>query len=123
MDQNGTARYIERGGVPLGMFRDSRYYEYYLSIEPGHLLVIYTDGVTEAMSPDGEEYGRQRLEKKVREARHLTARELIKFVQRDVLSWTGERGAGDDITLFVIKAGQPPEGVDILPDAPLLQND
>jgi phosphoserine phosphatase RsbU/P len=123
MDQDGKARYIERGGVPLGMFRDSRYYEYYLSIEPGHLLVIYTDGVTEAMSPDGEEYGRNRLEKKVREARHLTARELIKFVQRDVLKWTGERGAGDDITLFVIKAGQPPAGMDSPPDAPLLQND
>ncbi|HEY0385393.1 MAG TPA: GAF domain-containing SpoIIE family protein phosphatase, partial [Pyrinomonadaceae bacterium] len=65
MDADGTARFIERGGIPLGMFRDTRYYEYYQAIEPGQMLVLYTDGVTEAMSLTNEEYGRARLEQTV----------------------------------------------------------
>src|SRR5213595_2799124 len=54
---DGSARFDERGGVPLGMFRDTRYYKHYLTIAPGELLVLYTDGVTEATNPAGEEYG------------------------------------------------------------------
>jgi sigma-B regulation protein RsbU (phosphoserine phosphatase) len=103
MDADGTARFFEKGGLPLGMFRDARYYEYYLAIEPGQVFVMYTDGVTEALSPESEEYGRERLERIVREGRHLTARELIRFIHQDVMRWTGERGASDDITFFVIK--------------------
>src|SRR3954468_14724152 len=60
MKADGTARFDERGGVPLGMFRDTRYYEYFENIEPGQLLVLYTDGLTEAMNPDEVEYGRDR---------------------------------------------------------------
>src|SRR5215218_7652399 len=62
MDGDGTARFIERGGLPLGMFRNTRYYEYYQAIEPGQVLVLYTDGVTEANGVGDEEYGRDRLE-------------------------------------------------------------
>ena len=51
LDAAGNARFIERGGLPLGMFRDTRYHEYYLTIEPREILVLYTDGVTEAWNP------------------------------------------------------------------------
>ena len=104
MDTDGSARYIERGGLPLGMFKDTRYYEYYLPIEAGQTLLLYTDGVTEAPGPDGQEYGRARLESIVRAERHRTARELIKAIYTDVLEWTAGRGAGDDMTFVVIKA-------------------
>jgi phosphoserine phosphatase RsbU/P len=104
MDEDGSARLIERGGLPLGMFRDTRYYEYYLSIERGQVLVLYTDGVTEATNTSGEEYGPERLERIVRAGRHLSAREMIDFIYRDVLEWTGGRGATDDITFFIVKA-------------------
>lgn len=104
MDADGSSRFIERGGLPLGMFRDTRYYEYYLSLEPGQTLVTYTDGVTEATSESGEEYGRERLVQAVRQGRHLPAREMIDFIQQDVLAWTNGRGANDDVTFFIIKA-------------------
>jgi sigma-B regulation protein RsbU (phosphoserine phosphatase) len=104
MDADGTARFIERGGLPLGMFRDTRYYEYYQAIEPGQLLVLYTDGATEANGANGEEYGRERLEAAVRAGRHLSARELITAIQQDVLAWTDGRGASDDMTFFIVKA-------------------
>ena len=104
IDADGKTRFEERGGVPLGMFRDSRYYEYYATIEPGQMLVLYTDGVTEAMNPSGEEYGGQRLVAAALRGRHLSARELIDFIHRDVIDWTGGRGAHDDVTFFIIKA-------------------
>ena len=104
MDADGTARFIERGGLPLGMFRDTRYYEYYQPIEPGQILVLYTDGATEANGANGEEYGRERLEAAVRASRHVSARELITAIQQDVLAWTDGRGASDDMTFFIVKA-------------------
>jgi phosphoserine phosphatase RsbU/P len=104
MDADGTARFIERGGLPLGMFRDTRYYEYYLPIETGQTLVLYTDGVTEALNNAGEEYGRDRLERIVREGRSLSARGLIDLIYQDILRWTDGRGSHDDMTFFIIKA-------------------
>jgi sigma-B regulation protein RsbU (phosphoserine phosphatase) len=104
MNADGTSRFIERGGLPLGMFRDTRYYEYYQHIEPGQMLVLYTDGITEATNKQDEEFGRKRLENTVREGQHLSARELIDFIHRTMLEFTEGRGANDDITLFIIKA-------------------
>ena len=104
LDREGGVRFIERGGLPLGMFKDARYYEYYLPIEPGQILVLYTDGVTEALSPEGTEYGRDRLARTVREGQHLSARDLIDFIYADILAWTDGHGASDDVTFVVVKA-------------------
>ena len=104
LKQNGDLSFIDRGSVPLGMFRDTRYHEYYLTTEPGDILMLYTDGVTEAQNPQGEEFGRDRLAKAVKLNRQLGARELITAVHAEVLEWTDGRGATDDVTFFVIKA-------------------
>jgi phosphoserine phosphatase RsbU/P len=104
LDKNGDSRFLEHGSFPLGMFRDTRYHEYYLTTEPGEILVLYTDGVTEAQNPEGEEFGRERLADAVKANRQLGARELISAVQNVVLEWTDGRGATDDVTYFVIKA-------------------
>jgi sigma-B regulation protein RsbU (phosphoserine phosphatase) len=104
MEADGTVHFEERGGVPLGMFRDTRYYEFFATIEPGQVLVLYTDGVTEAMNRAREEYGRDRLVEAVRQCRHLGAREMIDFIHRDVLNWTEGLGATDDVTFFIVKA-------------------
>jgi sigma-B regulation protein RsbU (phosphoserine phosphatase) len=104
LDKDGNHSFIERGSVPLGMFRDTRYHEYYLTTEPGEVLVLYTDGVTEAQNPLGEEFGRDRLAAAVQAHRQLTARELISAVYQELIEWTDGQGASDDVTFFVIKA-------------------
>jgi phosphoserine phosphatase RsbU/P len=106
IDPSGKTLCVERGGLPLGMFKDTRYYEYFLQIEPGQILVLYTDGVTEAVGYDGKEYGRERLERLVRENRELSARSLINTIYTDVYQYTGGRGATDDITFVVVKAAK-----------------
>jgi len=104
LDVEGKAHFEKRGGVPLGMFRDTRYYEYYATIESGQMLVLYTDGVTEAMNPAGEEYGLDRLVDAARRGRQLSARELIDFIHREVVDWTEGLGVTDDVTFFIVKA-------------------
>jgi phosphoserine phosphatase RsbU/P len=100
----GKARFIQPGEQPLGMFQDTRYHEYYLSFEPGDVLVLYTDGATEAVNTAGEEFGRDRLVEAITAAYDLPARELISRLQMAVLGWTDNVGATDDVTFFVIKA-------------------
>ncbi len=104
LDADGRVRFIERGGIPLGMFRDTRYYEYYLPIEAGQVLALYTDGIVEATNAAGEEYGRDRLAQQVLAGRALSAKELIKLIHADMLAWTDGRGAGDDVTFVIVKA-------------------
>ena len=101
---DGNHRFIERGSLPLGMFKDTRYHEYYQTIEPGEMLVLYTDGVTEAQNRKGEEYGRDRLARAVKANQTLSARDLIAAVHKEVIEWTDGKGATDDVTFFVIKA-------------------
>ena len=104
MNANAEVKFIEYGEQPLGMFPRTRYHEYHLVLEPGDVLVLYTDGVTEALSPEGEEFGRDRVAQVVEENYTLPARELIASLQMAVLEWTANAGANDDVTFFVIKA-------------------
>jgi phosphoserine phosphatase RsbU/P len=100
----GTSRYIDKGEQPLGMFRETRYHQYYLDFEPGDVLVLYTDGATEANSPSGEEFGRERLAQAVKKACDRPAREMIASLQMEILEWTANAGSNDDVTFFIIKA-------------------
>jgi len=100
----GTSRFIDKGEQPLGMFRDTRYHQYYLDFEPGDVLVLYTDGATEANSPSGEEFGRERLAQAVKKNYDKPAREMIASLQLEILEWTANVGSNDDVTFFVIKA-------------------
>src|SRR6478672_6599739 len=81
----GASRFLEKGEQPLGMFRETRYHEYYLEFEPGDVLVLYTDGATEANSPQGEEFGRERLAQAVERAYDRPAREMIAMLQMEIL--------------------------------------
>ena len=100
----GTSRYIDKGEQPLGMFRETRYHQYYLDFEPGDVLVLYTDGATEANSPSGEEFGRERLAQAVKKTYDRPAREMIASLQMEILEWTANAGSNDDVTFFIIKA-------------------
>lgn len=100
----GETRFVEHGEQPLGMFRETRYHEYHLMLEPGDVLVLYTDGATEAQSPTGEEFGRERLAEAVKASIDRPAREMIASIQMAILEWTASAGANDDVTFFIIKA-------------------
>ena len=104
INARGETRFIEPGEQPLGMFQETRYHEYFLTFKPGDVLVLYTDGVTEARNAAEEEFGRDRLADSVKAAYRLPAKQLISSVERRVMDWTNGLGSNDDVTFFVIKA-------------------
>ncbi|HEX5885432.1 MAG TPA: GAF domain-containing SpoIIE family protein phosphatase, partial [Pyrinomonadaceae bacterium] len=104
MKASGEVEFIDYGEQPLGMFPQTRYHEYHLLLEPGDVLVLYTDGVTEAQNPGGEEFGRDRLVEAVKKNYHQPAREMIASLQLAILDWTAHAGSSDDVTFFIIKA-------------------
>ena len=101
---NGEYRYIPYGDLPLGMFADQHYHQHFLRFEPGDVVVIYTDGVTEAANPGGEEYGQERLAKRVLEGIELPAKKMIEHIRKGLADFTEEKFLEDDGTLFIIKA-------------------
>ena len=102
--RDGKHQFIERGSMPWECSETLVTTSIIKRIEPGEVLVLYTDGVTEAQNPKGEEYGRDRLARAVKTNRNLNARDLIAAVHKEVIDWTDGRGATDDVTFFVIKA-------------------
>jgi phosphoserine phosphatase RsbU/P len=104
INARGETRFIEPGEQPLGMFKETRYHEYFLTFKPGDVLVLYTDGLTEARNAAEEEFGRDRLADAVKAAYRLPAKQLISSVERSVMDWTNGFGSNDDVTFFVIKA-------------------
>jgi sigma-B regulation protein RsbU (phosphoserine phosphatase) len=59
--RNGSIHWLETGGAPVGMFPDSDYEESVVQLDPGDLVIAYTDGIIEATNPSGEEWGVQGL--------------------------------------------------------------
>ena len=92
----------------LGPNPDARYTFGIDELSPGDLLVLYTDGITEAASePDGEEYGRDRLIHALRTARHLDPIAIVDRVFSDVEEFTAVSPPADDQTLVVVKRRAP----------------
>ena len=101
---NGEYRFVEYGDTPLGMFREVRYHQHFIRFERGQVLVIYTDGITEAANDKDEEFGQERLAKSVHEGINLPAKKLIDHIRKGVADFTERKFLDDDGTLFVIKA-------------------
>jgi len=94
---------LRAGGLVIGAVDSSRYEEETLQLDPGDVLVAYTDGVTEAFNVAWEEFGEERLQDAVTEALHLPAQELAEAVLGRVHQWRGDAPQHDDITLVVAK--------------------
>lgn len=99
----GPARPLEGTGLPLGMFPAQAYGERKAVIGPGEILCLYTDGIVESRKEEREEYGEDRLERKVREHAALPAREIMEKIFEDVFGFSGCTEAGDDMSLVVVK--------------------
>jgi len=100
--RNGCQR-LATGGTVVGIFPDAEYEEETLPLEPGDLLLAYTDGISESVNEYGEEFGDDRLMRLVVENRSLSAEQLQRIVVESVLDWAFEEERDDDMTLIVAK--------------------
>ena len=93
----------DAGGPPICMVDDFPYLAQQAQLIPGDALLMYTDGITEAMNAGNEIYGGERLEKALHQAGTLSAQALIERVRVDVGLHVGTAEASDDMTLLVIR--------------------
>ncbi|GEM_PF-177604 len=100
---SGEQLVLEKGGLLVGVIENAAYEEGRVKIEPGDVLTIYTDGVTEALNQRDEEFGEERLRSILRDRSYLAAREIRDEIYREVLSFTGDRSQSDDLTLVILK--------------------
>ncbi len=96
-------RQLSEGGFPLGMFPSSEFQTGEVTLKPGDLLALYSDGLTEAVSKDGEDFGDARLQAAIEKHSDKTLTEIQSEVLDAVRKWAGNE-LEDDMTLLIVRA-------------------
>jgi sigma-B regulation protein RsbU (phosphoserine phosphatase) len=102
-EQAQLIRMLTSGGPVIGVFSDCVYEQETIQMMPGDVLVAYTDGVTEALNQEGEEFGECRLERILSQSAHLSADEIRERVTERVRQFCGSAPQHDDLTFVVLK--------------------
>lgn len=102
-NSKGEHRRLKTGGIPLGMFEDFPYEEEIVSLSPGDVLVMYSDGITESMNTLEEEFGESRLLATLQKYFGATASELTGYIAQAAKGHAGEMPQMDDMTLVVLR--------------------
>jgi sigma-B regulation protein RsbU (phosphoserine phosphatase) len=101
--RNSTIERLKTGGLMLGLLAEYTYEHETVQLDPGDLLVIQTDGVTEAMNVDHVQFGEERLQEILLANRDASASDIIDVVIREVRKHAGANPQSDDITIMVLK--------------------
>jgi sigma-B regulation protein RsbU (phosphoserine phosphatase) len=101
--QDGTIDEINSSGLPIGMMSVATYAEEKTRLDPGDLLLLYTDGITEAENPDEEEFGVERVAKVVAALSDPSAESVCSELLAAVDSHTCGEPLLDDATLLVVE--------------------
>ena len=101
---NGSIkRFPYSQNVIAGIVKDYPFTEESFQLEPGDTLLLYTDGVTEAVDTEEKEYGEERLEALLKNTSQVGCQQMIDMVKDDVKAFEGDAEQSDDITLLAIK--------------------
>jgi sigma-B regulation protein RsbU (phosphoserine phosphatase) len=95
-------RELSAGGTVLGLFPEVSYEEAEIDLQPGDLLVAFTDGVTEALNADGEDFGEERLKALLRDGAGAPAEEISSTLAAGIREWIGTAEQHDDLTVVVM---------------------
>jgi len=100
--RDGSIRRLEEGGLLLGVERDAEYRMGTETFEAGETLLLYSDGVTDVLNEQDEEYGAERLEALLPRLTHLPGAKIVESIVASVESFVGGR-LPDDLALLVAK--------------------
>lgn len=100
---DGEVTPLPASGLPLGLLASASYRVEPLEMRPGDLLCLYSDGITECESPDGEEYGQERLEDFLRTRREQPLSEIVDAIDADVRRFGAGLPQGDDQTVVLVR--------------------
>jgi sigma-B regulation protein RsbU (phosphoserine phosphatase) len=104
LKQNGAVEMLPMSANPmLGAIDGIDYQESTIKLDTGDALVMFTDGVTEAMNTSNEEFGEKRLEATLEEMIRQSCQQIIDAIREDVSAFTIGAEQSDDITMLAIK--------------------
>lgn len=101
--KNEEPFHVESTGLILGIFEDSDYTQETIQLEPGNLLLLFSDGITEAMNSEMEMYGTERLQNLVQNNFEMPVSEIGSLILDDIRKHAEGTTQSDDITLMLIK--------------------
>ena len=103
----GKAEYLQDKGAALGMVKDKSYCNmidvYQIKYKTGDIMVLYTDGITEAKNNKGEEFGYENLEKVILGAREMGAKEIQVHLIDKLYEYSGTDDINDDFTTMIVR--------------------
>ncbi len=102
--RNGEIRKLDKGGMILGVMKTlNPYSSELIRLKKDDVVVLFTDGISEAKNINDEEFSDERLEKLVLELSHNSAKEILATIRKEVQNFTFGAVQSDDITLIIIK--------------------
>jgi len=101
--KSGALERLDAGGLPIGISADAPYQSGSVVLAPGDWLVIFTDGVIEAMNTRGDEYGENRLLAAVATSSNGTPSEMMQRIMTDLDEFVGNTPQHDDVTCLLLK--------------------
>ena len=104
MLRDGKLHSLAEGGMIVGVDREQTYEKGMWDFEPGDMVLLYTDGLADAMNSESKRFGRERIEKLMLEVADRSANDALNHILWNVRQHTGPRRASDDTTLILIKA-------------------
>ena len=96
---------LSEGGTVIGMFEDCPYTQGNIKVEPGSLLVAFSDGLTEPENVYGEEFGMQRLKEEILRQRSMPPQRIAENLIAAAEQWAGTPEQADDITVVIARMG------------------
>jgi sigma-B regulation protein RsbU (phosphoserine phosphatase) len=102
--KNGVRR-LERGGPIVGLFEGASYEEETVALSPGDWLIVFSDGISEALSVEGEEYGEGRIISFVQQHASMDPPRLVEAIFTNVKEFARGAAQNDDITAMVLRYG------------------
>ncbi len=102
-EQDDTLRYLELRGCALNCLPDASYTLSTIHLQPGDFILIYTDGLTEAVNQNSEMFGYDRLKNILINSRYSSAGDIIKKVKQELTTYCGQIQQADDIALMVLR--------------------
>jgi sigma-B regulation protein RsbU (phosphoserine phosphatase) len=101
--ESGTVEKLEGGGPPVGILAASQYQSEHVALHDGDVLVVFTDGVADALNAQQEDFGEERVANIVRSSLALSAAEICERIAEQLKAFVADSPQWDDITLVVMK--------------------
>ncbi len=101
--KDGRVEELTEGGLIIGMFAMARYQSATTTLQPGDVVVIFSDGVTEAQNGENDQFGEERLLETMRLHRTGTASEMVQAITKAVSDFAAGAPSADDLTLVVVR--------------------